>query len=311
MRYASSGRYALILAAASLAACGGLGAPVATPGGLSNPAINKSQSLLYVTDGSNSVYMVGLPSGRLAGKLPGLDNPAGLCVDRSGDVFVLNSGQAQIRVYAHGAKSAFRVLNDSSWSPNGCSVDPMTGNLAVCNLPTTQAYGTIAVYAKARGRPHSYAHSLIGEFWSCGYDSDGNLFADGADGFTHNRIFLVELPRDGKKLESVSLSPAIGGSIMPPLFWDGKHLAITSLSSAAIDEYQITGSAATRVGIVRLDGTRQITGPFWITSDGAKRTLYAPILANGIASVKTTIKAILRKNDITTTLRKQVYLLSS
>lgn len=81
------------------------------------------------------------------------------------------------------------------------------------------------------------------------------------------------------------MSPSITGSVIPPLFWDGKHLAIASPSSGAIDEYQISGSTGKRVDVVKLNDASEVTGPFWITSDGGKQTLYAPILENSIPSV--------------------------
>jgi hypothetical protein len=281
----SSCRYAFLVSAALLAGCGGSQPTIGAPGVASDAAAGKGQSLLYVSAWQNYVYMVALPSGRLVGKLTGLDGPSGVCTDQSGNVFVSNSGQAQIRAYAHGGRSAFRVLNDSSWDPNGCSVDPTTGNLAVCNLRTGQTDGTIAVYLRAKGAAHFYKYSGINNFWYCAYDGDGNLFADAVDYSSDNPIFLLELPKGRGKLQTVSLSPSITGSVIPPLFWYGKHLAIASPSSGAIDEYQISGSTGTRVGVVKLDDASEVTGPFWITSDGVKQNLYAPILENSIPSV--------------------------
>jgi len=257
--------------------------PIGAPRVASDAAIGKNQSLLYVSDGPSYVYMVALPSGRLVGKLTGLNAPSGVCADQSGNVFVSNSGQAQIRAYAHGAKSAFRVLNDSPYAPVGCSVDPTTGNLAVCNNQSGQTEATIAVYRKAKGRAHFYKR--FANFWYCAYDGDGNLFADGVNHNSNDPIFLLELPKGHSKLQRVTLTPNITGNVSPPLFWDGKHLAIASPSSGAIDEYQISGSTAKRVGVVKLDDTNEVTGPFWISAEGAKQTLYAPIIVNSVASV--------------------------
>jgi hypothetical protein len=269
-----------------LAGCGGTQSPVATLGEASSAVIGKDESLLYVSDPqAGYIYMVALPSGRLVGRLTGLSSPSGDCVDQYENVFVDNSGEGQVRAYAHGAKSAFRVLNDASWFPYACSVDPTTGNLAVSNLPTTQSEGSIAVYPNAKGAAHYYKYSGTANFWYCTYDTEGNLFADAVSyGGSHSNIFL-ELPKGRGKLRPVSLKPAITGDVSPPLFWDGKHLAIASTSSGVIYQYQISGSTGTRVGAVKLDDTSDVSGPFWITSNKNTQTLYAPIVENSIESV--------------------------
>jgi hypothetical protein len=259
--------------------------PIAAPGEPSRAAVGKDQSLLYVSDEpAGDVYMVALPSGRLVGKLTGFDYAAGDCTDQFGNVFVDNLGAGQVRAYAHGAKSAFRVLNDSSWEPVGCSVDPTTGNLAVSNIRTTQSEGSIAVYVKAKGAAHYYEYAGVYNFWYCAYDGDGNLFADAIDYASDNPIVL-ELPKGRSKLRSVSFSPPITGDVVPPLLWDGKRLAVASPGSGAIYQYQISGSTGTRVNVVKLQDAGEVSGPFWIASTGTAQTLYAPIVEDSIESV--------------------------
>ncbi|MGC9993042.1 MAG: hypothetical protein ABSD52_11700 [Candidatus Cybelea sp.] len=282
-RYAFSG----CMAAAIFAGCGGSRPVIGASAGRSSAIVGKDQSLLYVSDPqARDVYMIALPSGRLVGKLTGFSYAVGDCIDQHGNVFVDNDAESRVRAYAHGARSAFRVLNDASWSPNACSVDPTTGNLAVCNIRTTQTEGSIAVYFNAKGAAHYYKYSGAANFWYCAYDSDGNLFADAISygGGPGSNIFL-ELPKGHAKLRPLSLRPAITGDASSPLFWDGKHLAIASTSSGAIYQYKISGNAGTRVAVVRLDDTRAVLGPFWITSNGNAQTLYAPIDEDGIESV--------------------------
>jgi hypothetical protein len=258
--------------------------PIDPYGGPSSATVGKDQSLLYVSDPpAGDVYMVTLPSGRLAGKLTGLSDPSGDCADQHGNVFVDNTGDNQVRAYAHGAKSAFRVLNDAGWEPNGCTVDATTGNLAVCN-----AEGSIAIYFNAKGAAHYYQYSGVDSFWYCAYDDHGNLFADtvryGSEGGSDNPVFL-ELPNGRGKLQPISLSPAITGNVSPPLFWDGKHLAIASTTSGVIYQYQISGSTGARVGIVKLDDAGEVFGPFWISPNGSAQMLYAPVVKDSIESV--------------------------
>jgi len=207
-------------------------------------------------------------------KLTGFNYVLGDCTDLHGNIFVGNLLGEQVRGYAHGAKSAFRVLNDSSWWPESCSVDPTTGNLAVCNVRTSQSLGSIAVYRNAKGAAHYYQNSNVINFWCCAYDSDGNLFADAINygsGGSDSPIFL-ELPNGSKKMHLVSLSPGFTGEASPPLFWDGKYLAVATPDSGLIYQYKISGNIGTRVNVVKLDDASKVLGPFWIASSGSART---------------------------------------
>jgi hypothetical protein len=275
------------VAVAMLAGCGGSRPAIVASAGPSSAIVGKSQSLLYVTDPkAGNVYMIALPSGRLIGKLTGFSNAVGDCIDQHGNVFVDSDAESRVRVYAHGARSTLRVLNDASWSPNACSVDPKTGNLAVCNIRRTQNEGSIAVYRNAKGPAHYYKYSGSANFWYCAYDSDGNLFADAmSSGEGSGSNIFLELPKGQGKLRPLSLRPAIAGDASSPLFWDGKHLAIASTSSGAIYQYKISGNTGSRVAVVRLGDASAVLGPFWITSKGNAQTLYAPIVENGIEGV--------------------------
>lgn len=275
------------VAAAILSGCGGSRPVIGASVGPSSAIVRKDQSLLYVSDPkAGDVYIIALPSRRLVGKLTGFSYPNGDCVDQHKNVFIDDSGDGQVRGYAHGARSAFRVLNDASWHPNACSVDPTTGNLAVCNIRTTQTEGSIAVYLKAKGAAQYYKYSGAANFWYCAYDSNGNLFANAISyGEGPGGNIFLELPKGHGKLRPLSLRPAITGDASSPLFWDGKHLAIASTSSGAIYQYKISGNTGARVAVVRLDDTSAALGPFWITSNRNAQTLYAPIAGDGIESV--------------------------
>ncbi|MGA9946057.1 MAG: hypothetical protein WBP75_13570, partial [Candidatus Cybelea sp.] len=148
MRNLNLGGYVLAccVAAAILAGCGGSAPPIAAPGATTQsraaathadnggswmaPDATK-QDLLYVSDwGTGDVYAYSYPKRKLQGKLTGL-MPTGLCVDKKGDVFVDNS--REILEYAHGGTSPIATLDDSGSYPTVCSIDRVTGDLAVAN----------------------------------------------------------------------------------------------------------------------------------------------------------------------------------
>jgi len=283
-------RYALTLggAAALLAACGGSQPPIGAPGGIPQshtistnmkrtgswmlPEAKHASQLLYVSDyGSNQVSVVKLPQGKLIGELDGFDGPFGECTDLAGDVFVADSQAGQIWEYAHGANSPKDILIDTHYYPLGCSVDPVTGNLAVTNeIDTSAGPGNVAIFEKARGKPKYYFDAAITQFGFCTYDDAGNLYAGGsASGAQH---LFAELPKHGKRLTALTLNATVSG--LSPMRWDGEDLAILDGDPGSlIYRFSITGSTGTEVGILRLQKATEISD--FAIQNG---TLYAPLL---------------------------------
>src|SRR5580704_9380706 len=137
MKLAEFGGYALsICAAALLAGCGGSQPPIGALGAMpSRPATisgGSSSALLYISSPSNgNVYFLTYPKGKLVGTLTGFQEPFGLCSDTAGNVFIPDSEAGDVVEYAHGGTSPIVTLNDVGYLPADCSVDPLTGNLAV------------------------------------------------------------------------------------------------------------------------------------------------------------------------------------
>ena len=130
----------IMFAAAALAGCSGA-APSGGPGLLpqrvaaSAPA-PAGGALLYVTDTVTSdVYVFSYPKGKLKQTLTGFTDPAGECADAQGNVFISNTGGSNIVEYAHGGTTPIATLKDPGFFPIGCSVNPLTGDLAVTNFP--------------------------------------------------------------------------------------------------------------------------------------------------------------------------------
>jgi hypothetical protein len=117
-----------------------------------------SGALLYVSDsGTYDVYVYSYPAGVRVGKLTGFTEPQGLCVDKTGNVWVSNTGASNMLEYAHGGKSPINTLSDPGQDPVGCTVDA-AGNLDVTNiLTTTDGPGSLSIYTSASGSPTNYA----------------------------------------------------------------------------------------------------------------------------------------------------------
>jgi hypothetical protein len=225
-----------------------------------------SQDLLYVTGACGGVCVFSYPSGTLVGELADSNAPFGECVDKLGDVFVVDfggeGGTAGIVEYAHGGTSPIATLSDPGYYPEACSIDPTTGNLAVTNESGEDGdTGVVAIYADAKGDATDYVDPKIYYLGFCGYDDKGNLFLDGQ--YDHKGTFaLDELPKYGSNFKSIKLTQA--PSVPLDLQWAGKYIAL-AYSNTVIYHVTVKGSKGTVVGTTLLNGPVSGTEmQFWI-----------------------------------------------
>lgn len=275
MRIASSARSALAFFSMSilLAACGTNANPTVTaPATGANDSHQswvapdaRNGALVYVSDlNTGNVEIFSYPAGKPKGTLTGFSAPHGLCVDKAGDVFVTSTGSSQIFEYAHGGSAPIATLNDRGYMPNGCSIDPTTGNLAVANIfPAHSGGGSVSVFKHAKGKPKIYVTSNLFYYYFCGYDAAGNLFVDGTN---YHAVFeFAELPAGKTTMVPIVLDQQI--RYPSGVQWDGKHLAVGDqyyLSGpSVIYEFSINGSQGTKVGTTPLSDSCDVL-QFWI-----------------------------------------------
>ena len=223
------GAYALRggVAVALLAGCGAsrpIDAPGATaiaPGhtleGSWMRADAKSGDLVYVSNpGNDTVTVYGYQSRKLVGTLDGFSNPAGLCADTAGNVWITNEGEHDVIEYAHGGTQPIQTLDDGSEQPSACSVDKKTGNLAVLNADD------VAVYPDASGSPTLYSGGQVYGDYALGYGAHGDLLVDGGSYDNSKLIAFAQLRSGMTDLKQVVLSKTLLWA--PPTFvqWDGQ-----------------------------------------------------------------------------------------
>src|ERR1700729_19462 len=123
----------------------------------------KDDDLLYVnadrpSAGGGEVLVYTYPGGKLVGTLGDFNNPAGLCSDTSGKVFVTIGGfeglDPSVQEYSHEGRRLATLSVPAPWA-SACSVDPTTGNLAVLNGGTN-----VYIYQNAQGEPDTYSSGL-------------------------------------------------------------------------------------------------------------------------------------------------------
>ncbi len=263
-RYAAAACAAAVL----LSGCGGpgqSGAPQMLPSSAVRARTDASRSwvapeaagedLLYVSDDSGRVLIFSYPAGKLVGTLTGFDGPSGLCSDAKGDVFVTDTGAGSVIEYAHGSHKPLATLTNMGYFPNGCAVDPSTGDLAVANYAKNPPLGpgSVAIFKRAKGTPTNYTDPAFGEYFFCSYDDKDNLYVDGVSVSTTASEF-AKLPHGAKSFTNIELKRQIGypGGVQ----WDGAQIALEDTSIDVVYRIKVIGSAGTIVGTTRFKDSR-------------------------------------------------------
>jgi hypothetical protein len=261
-----------------------------------SPGAKARPSLLYITNqgnGTATVYTYSNGSGlALQGTLTGFQQPTQPCVDRAGDVFIPDYLASTITEYAHGGTTPIAVLTDPFGLPTGCSVDKISGNLAVANLAASISggQGDVLIYPNASGTPTQYTDSSIYSPEYCGYDNRGNLFIDGKM-FSSSVVNLAELPSGGSSFTDLTLA---GGSITFPgnVQWGGTYLLVGDQGSqfasipSSVNQVTVSGSTATIVHNLQFPGSLDVTG-FWKRGGATNAKIIAADIGNNNAPIYT------------------------
>ncbi len=158
--------------------------------------------------------------------------------------------------FAHGGTQPIATLTlPDGGAADGCSVDPMTNNLAVV---FKSSGGDIAVFPNEQGTPSLYRTGLDSTY--CGYDDKGDLYVNGYGG--GGAYSLGELPLGSGTFNVYKLDNSVGtpGQVQ----WDGQYISYESLDTPAIFRLSVSGSQAKIVSTVSLRGIKHRLMPSWI-----------------------------------------------
>lgn len=266
-----------LLAFAMLCGCGDAQGLTASDRPATAETVAKSD-LLYVSDRiSGNVRFFIYPEGTIAGTLHGLSRPEAVCTDAAGHVWIGTYGN--LFEYDHGGKSPILVLSGLKHAVSGCSVDSVTGNLAAVTYGAAGTENAVFVFAGGRGKPTAYKNPAFTNYYSCAYDSTGNLYVTGR---LHRHVpnnLLAELPAGGNQLQTVKLKLTFRGQ--SAIQWDGKYLALVNY--ARLYRFVFEGSVGKQVNESMLSGGYGIK-QFLIyaaPSTSQQRTLIAPLYGDG------------------------------
>jgi len=223
--------------------------------------------LMYVA-GKGASYVLTYPQGTLVGTIN--QDASGACSDSSGNVYLVGNSVSE---YGHGATTPSRTLSLSS-TPYSCSVNPVTGDLAV-TLPEVDE---VAVFPSGSGTPTTYDPQVSEAQW-CGYDDAGNLFVEG---YAPGQIALAELPANGSAFSALSVNNPYSVAYPRQVQWDGHHMTVEvtveshPLKVLGILQLSVTGSQADVISESRFN-TRHATWSSWIYNN----RLIVPVTGHG------------------------------
>jgi hypothetical protein len=252
MRFSRFGLHSCGLAVAgALAGCGGFGPMPPQGGAIGNSGIAQldggtwvaaglgKQTVLYVSNGNGVVNVYEYWTHKLVGVLTKFTQPAGECVDKSGDVYIVDYQAKTISEYVHGGKKPIEVIQDS-YQPLACSVDRTTGNLAVANYgetyadgePAYEGDGNLAIYLHGKGKPTFYG-ARDDHFSACAYDDRGDLLASSSNGYSGYYYGEFDyLPKKSKNILSMNLPGPTSSSsswqwgFIDGIAYDGKYWVV-------------------------------------------------------------------------------------
>jgi len=228
-----------------------------------SPDVKRAPRLLFISDDSTQdVYIFTMPAMQLKGTLTGFNAPQGMCTDKQGNIWIVNTGTAQGLKYSRTGKQLGSV-SDPSGTPVGCAVNPTNGDLALSDILGSSGAGGIEIYHKGSGSPTRYSNPSQFEYFFPAYDTDGNLYVDGLS-YPTVAVVISELPSGKDTMRTINYS---GGTIGFPggVNWDRVRGQLVvndqecqAVYSSCVYQLTVSGSSAKIVGstlLNNLDGT--------------------------------------------------------
>jgi hypothetical protein len=236
--------------------------PIKTKSWMLNVA--KNEKLVYYSDAKyGTVNAYSYPNGKPMGQLTGFQEPQGMCSvpskPQTGGIWIANTNASQVLEYAHGGTTVLNTIDTPGQYPIDCAVDPLTGNLAVSNIVTTDSNaGSVTVYTSPSSPGTNYPVTSMTRVYFLSYDNQGNLFVDGSN--PPNAPFLfAELPAGGAAFVSLTFPGPV--SFPGSVTWDGQkdgHLVVCDQNYSLCYQSQILGSDISITATFGLAGASDI-----------------------------------------------------
>ena len=249
----------LCVAAAMLAACGGSQPPIGSPGAVQQtsaiathaaprwsalklvaalPGYKVAPPLLYVAnatytdDGVNVFGATGKDRNPLVTITNGVEDPAGVCIDSLGTLYVTNdpnSGPGWISEYLLGKTVPTTTITDGVSTPAFCAIDGK-GNLWVTNI----GLDDVAEYPKGATKPKTILTNGLTRATGIAIDHQGNIYVGNLQTSDTSNV-VVYAP--GSKSPSRTITVGITYPCGIAIDSDGT-VYVTNLDQNNVEEYR-------------------------------------------------------------------------
>jgi hypothetical protein len=255
--------FGIVAALGMLAGCGpALTSPGVTTGTFDAGGRPARAALLYVAHSETlgvhrhvGVAVLTFPQGKPVASISGHGAPSGVCADASGNVWIpfLRASIWYVDEFARGGTNVIAQLRMPNGSfAGGCSVDPVSGDLAVANRMPSSA--SVDIWPGARkGKPTIYSAPFVP--LNAAYDGASDLFIDGWDGGSIFYLRFGELAKGSGSIAKIPLDKRVfepGG-----IQWDGAYAAVETgegYHRSRIYRVQVSGSRGHVIGAVYPEG---------------------------------------------------------
>jgi hypothetical protein len=207
-------------ALATLAGCsnGSLGAPAnGLAGGVFKAASARPAERIFVSfqgppalhDYVSNDVGIFTKTGKLIATLTGFNDPDGLAVDTSGNLYVVDFRNERVQVYAAPYHGSPTTLVDPGQMPLGVAVDRV-GTVAVANIFSTAGQPNVSFYAKGATSPtNTVSNAAFAEIYLDAFDARGNLYLTGIDSGDNTLLGVVWGGIKGKAIKILTTANTI------------------------------------------------------------------------------------------------------
>jgi hypothetical protein len=239
----------------------------------------KGRESIIVSDASNDVVDIFDAAGVLAAQLTGFSQPQGLALDTEGNLYVADTNNSRIQVYAAGFNGSAATISDPGEAPVALAID-RNDNIAVTNIiTTTDGPGSVSFFNTGGTLLATLSNASFAKVLFDAFDRNGNLYIDGINASGDFVAGEIVGGANGKAITVLTTGNTIG--------YPG-GIAITSMGKIVFDDQKnvaiytynppVKGSLGTPIATTPLTGAGD---PIGITFTRSEKGIWVADPASG------------------------------
>ncbi|MGA7355741.1 MAG: NHL repeat-containing protein [Candidatus Cybelea sp.] len=252
---------------------------------VSNEINAKGGASIIVSDASDNVVDIFNAKGKQTAQLTGFSEPQGLALDAAGNLYVADTSNSRIQVYAAGFKGTPTTINDPGEFPASVTIDSK-GNLGVANILTTSdGPGSVSFFNNGGTLLTTLSNANFAKVIFDAFDDKGNLYIDGTNA---SGAFVAGEVVGGVSGKAITIL-ATGNSVGYP-----GGIAISSRHKIVLDDQQnltiFTYNAPVKGSLGMPIATTPLTGagdPISFAFTRTNRGIWVADAARGLSSGST------------------------